>query len=180
MFTILTYNVYNVYNLSSQELGKNINQVNFLTVMEEISSILPTFQSWVIKSDHRLKCELLWSLLQFNYFLRDFSGLGKSPSGMGLISCYYCKGHSNGTSGVSKLQHLANSQLMCLLPWIKNPAVPEHSQLEGHILTALQDLILFAELPCSQSKGFSPFTTLLLLAVFSFGRRVGVGENIDQ
>lgn len=44
MFTILIYNVHNVYNLSSQELGKNINQVNFLAVMKEISSILPTFQ----------------------------------------------------------------------------------------------------------------------------------------
>lgn len=26
-------------------------------------------------------------LVQFNYFHRDFSGMGKSPKGMGLISC---------------------------------------------------------------------------------------------
>lgn len=104
----------------------------------------------------------------------------KSPNGMGLISCYYCKGHSNGMSRVSKLQHLAKSQLLCLLPWIKNLAVPEHWWLEGHLQPALWDPIHFTELPCRQSKVLIPFITLLLLAIDLSGRREGMSENIGQ
>lgn len=62
-------------------------------------------------------------------------------------------------------------------------AVPEHSQLEGHMQPALQDPTLcFLGLPCGQSKSVSLFITILLLVVAFSGKRKkmeGHG-NVDQ